>query len=259
MKLSCVLTAVNNNKRYLDFIPLFIKTWNKLYPNVDVKIVLISNEIPEEYLQYKNNIILFEPLENISTAFISQFIRILYPSILNYDGGILITDMDMIPMNNTYYTKNIEKFGNENFIVYRDVLIKKYSQYAICYNIAINKIWSEIFNIKSIEDIKQKIIEVYKKNKYIEGRGKAGWSLDQQELFKYVNIWHKKTNNRIILRDNQTKYNRLCRSFLKHTISKDKQLKLFKQKIRQHKFSDYHCLVPHKKFEIVNNLIYDML
>ena len=32
MKLDCVLTAVNDNRLYLDFVPIFIKTWNKLYP-----------------------------------------------------------------------------------------------------------------------------------------------------------------------------------------------------------------------------------
>ena len=40
-----------------------------------------------------------KPIENISTSFISQYIRILYPAILNYKSGILITDIDMLPMN----------------------------------------------------------------------------------------------------------------------------------------------------------------
>ena len=40
MKLDCVLTAVNENPLYLEFIPIFIKTWNKLYPGIDVKILL---------------------------------------------------------------------------------------------------------------------------------------------------------------------------------------------------------------------------
>jgi hypothetical protein len=42
MILDCILTAVNEKNLYLQFVPIFIKTWNKLYPNVDVKIVLIS-------------------------------------------------------------------------------------------------------------------------------------------------------------------------------------------------------------------------
>ena len=45
MKLDCVLTACNMNPLYSDFIPIFIKTWNKLYPAVDVKIIFISAPI----------------------------------------------------------------------------------------------------------------------------------------------------------------------------------------------------------------------
>ena len=46
MKLDCVITSVNNNNLYIDFIPIFIKTWKKLYPTIDVKIILINEEIP---------------------------------------------------------------------------------------------------------------------------------------------------------------------------------------------------------------------
>jgi len=83
MKLDCILTAVNKNKLYIDFIPFFIKCWSKLYPSVDVKIVLIAEYIPKDLLSFKDNIILFVPEKNISTCFISQYIRLLYPAILS--------------------------------------------------------------------------------------------------------------------------------------------------------------------------------
>ena len=116
MKLDCVLTACNDNPLYKDFIPIFIKVWNILYPNVDVKIIFINETIPDELIQYKNNIILFNPIPNMSTAFISQYIRLLYPAILNYENGIMITDMDILPMNEVYYTKNIETIDNSKFV-----------------------------------------------------------------------------------------------------------------------------------------------
>ena len=90
MKLDCVLTAVNENTLYLDFIPFFVDTWNKLYPDVDVKVVLIMSEIPSNLEKYKNNIILFKPIPSINTSFISQYIRMLYPCILNYKNGVMI-------------------------------------------------------------------------------------------------------------------------------------------------------------------------
>ena len=104
---------------YIWILCLFIKTWAKLYPEVDVKIILISNNIPLNLIQYKNNIILFKPIHNISTNFMSQYIRLLYPSILNYTNGVMITDIDMIPMNRTYYSINIESIADNKFIYLR--------------------------------------------------------------------------------------------------------------------------------------------
>ena len=72
MKLDCVVTACNTTPLYIDFIPMFIKAWNKLYPDVDVIIILINDVIPDKFKEYMDNIILFEPIPNISTAFISQ-------------------------------------------------------------------------------------------------------------------------------------------------------------------------------------------
>ena len=87
MKLDCIVTAVNENQLYIDFIPIFIKTWKKVYADVDIKIILISDYIPHKYNKYNKYIILFKPLENVSSAFISQYIRLLYPAILDYKNG----------------------------------------------------------------------------------------------------------------------------------------------------------------------------
>ena len=51
MKLDCILTAVNDNPLYIEFIPIFVKTWNKLYPGIDVKIILVAKAITKEYMQ----------------------------------------------------------------------------------------------------------------------------------------------------------------------------------------------------------------
>jgi hypothetical protein len=32
----------------------------------------------------------------------------------------MITDMDMLPMNRTYYTENIKSYNNNKFIYYRE-------------------------------------------------------------------------------------------------------------------------------------------
>ena len=253
MKLDCVLTSVNEKRIYLDFVPIFIKTWNKLYPNVDVKIVLISTNIPDDLLLYKNNIILFKPIENVLTSFTSQFIRLLYPCILNYENGVLITDMDMIPMNRNYYTKNIMEYDNNKFIYYRDNICIPYKQIAMCYNVATPQIWKDIFKINSLDDIISYIKNVSDKNIIKEGHGNAGWNIDQLTLYNKVFEWNNKTNNFIRLNEIQTKFKRLNRNTF--NISDVNTRK----NIIEGNYTDYHCCRPMSEHYEVNWKIYELL
>lgn len=253
MKLDCVLTAVNENPLYLEFIEIFIKTWNKLYPDVDVKIILIAKTIPEKFLLYKNNIILFEPIENVLTSFTSQIIRLLYPCILNYKNGVLITDMDMLPMNSSYYSKNILEYDNSKFIYYRGEECFCYKQLAMCYNVATPEVWREIFQVNKIDDIISFIKIVNSNNIIKEGHGNIGWCLDQINLYKKVFDWNKKTNNFINLDESKTGFNRLNRYGF--NISDTDTI----TKIRNGYYTDYHCFRPMSKYSDINWKIYELL
>ena len=206
MKIDCVITSVNLNDKYSQFIPLFIKSWGKLLPHIDIKIILINERIPDKLNEYKNNIILFKPIENMHTAFIAQYIRILYPAILNYKNGILISDMDMIPMNDFYYNENIKNISDDQFIIFRDVIPKEYEQYPICYNIATNKVWSDIFKINSIEDINKRLKQAYSEINYGNTHGGSGWDKDQRDLYSFVLNY----KNKVILNDNRCKFFNKC-------------------------------------------------
>ena len=253
MKLDCVFTAVNENKLYLDFIPIFIKTWNKLYPDVDVKIVLIAKDIPEDLILYKNNIILFNPIEDVLTSFTSQFIRLLYPCILDYKNGVLITDMDILPMNSTYYTKNIVEFDNNKFIYYRDNVCFEYKQIAMCYNVATPKIWKDIFKVNSIDDIANVIKETFIKNTIKEGHGNTGWCIDQITLYNKIMEWNKKTNNFIRLKEKQTLFKRLNRNTF------DLSNVNIRENITSGKYTDYHCYRPMSKYSKINWELFNLL
>ena len=254
MKLDCVLTATTDSELYAGFIPIFIKTWNKLYPGVDVKIILISKRIPDEYLEYVDNIILFEPIDDVLDSFTSQIIRLLYPSLLNYENGVIITDMDMLPMNRQYYTKPIEPFENDKFIYFRQVECFSSKEVAICYNVATPNTWKEIFDIQSIEDIKRYIKLVFFSNTIKEGHGNMGWHTDQQTLFKHIFNWSKKYNNFVCLKDSYTGFNRLDRDNGRLCIDDN-----IRNKISAGFYSDYHCLRPMSKFSKINYDIFNSL
>lgn len=251
LKLDCVLTACNDNPMYMECIPMFIKSWNILYPYVDVKIILISDSIPNELNEYKNNIILFKPINDISTAFISQYIRLLYPCILNYNNGVLITDIDDIPMNKTYFVNNLKNISNGKFLYYRNW--EHDGEIAMCWQIATPKIWREVFNIYSLDEIINRIQDVYSKNKYIEGHGNVGWNTDQKELYTYIKLWNKKTKNFVTLNDNETGFNRLDR---------DNQCNMtddIKSNIIEGKYSDYHICRPYSEHKEFNDSIIELL
>lgn len=253
LKLKCVITACNENPLYMTSIPIFIDSWKILYPDVDVKIILIIDKIPNDYMVYKDNIIVFKPIKNVSTALTSQYIRLLYPCLLNYDNGVMITDIDDIPMNKTFFKDNLKGISNNKFVYYRDW--KENNEIAMCWQIATPKTWRSVFNINGIDDINNRIIEVSRNNKYIEGHGNIGWNTDQKELYKYINKWNNKTNDFLMLKDKNTGYNRIDRND-KCGLDIDENVKL---DIINGKYSDYHICRPYEKYKKYNDEILYLL
>ena len=96
--------------------------------------MLIADKIPDKYKKYEKHIVLFDKIEGVSSVFISQYIRLLYPALLNYKNSVLITDMDMIPMNRKYYVDNIKEINDDKWVYYRDKLMDDWNQMAMCYN-----------------------------------------------------------------------------------------------------------------------------
>lgn len=253
MKLEYVLTSCNLNPLYCDFIPIFIRAWKKLIPEIKIVIVLIAESIPEKFIKYSEYIKLFPLLENVPTAFVSQYIRILYPCVLNSVGGVMITDMDMLPMNSKYYTKPVERFDNDKFIYYRGNLSLS-NEYAICYISSVSKTWKDIFRIEDKEDIRKRLIEVFNSFEHKEGHGNIGWNKDQLDLFTYVNKWDKKNENFIMLNDKDTGFKRLCRS--QHWGIENKRLQLM---LKRGNFTDYHALRPYEKYKEINDMVIDFI
>ena len=252
MKIDLSLVASDLNTDYLDFFPLVLKTWKNIV-GIDIKLILISMQIPENLIDYKYNIILFKPIENIPTAFQAQCIRILYPCILN--NNIIISDMDLIPLNKTYYVDNIKNLSDDSFVIYRNVL-EDINQYPICFCAANSSIWKKIFNINTEEDIREIMKHWYSQipeNDYkISNPYSLGWALDQLQLFYSVNKWNK---NIIKLNDKETVFNRLDRCDIEY-IKSNKEL--IKNNINKGIYSDFHLPKPYNKYkEIVDYLIFN--
>lgn len=240
MLLTDVLTATNMNPDYYKFIPCFIKAWKKLFPDINIHIILIADSIINELKPYSEYIKLFKPIKDIETSFIAQNIRLFYPALLkDSKGGILITDMDMIPMNTIYYTEPIKDISDNKFVCYRPLSCVGNNEMVICYNIAYQNIWSEIFDIKTEINIIEKINSIYKKDEYIGENAnihyKPYWITDQLYLYEKTQQWNNITNNLIILNDEEY-INRLEPNINLHIIYNTN----IKENISKKNFSDFH-------------------
>jgi hypothetical protein len=224
MKITTVLTAVNDNPKYTKFIPFFISQWKKLYPEIKIKIVFVGSQLPSNLNIYKDYIDLFPEIPNISSVYIAQTIRLLYPALLQ-DEVTVITDMDMVPANRTYFQQEIEE---GSFTIFRSLECVGQGEIAICYNAAQTSVWKSVFGINTLEDVRSFLIKNYK---YCDGiHGGKGWISDQLLLFNSVSNWNGGKRN--ILGDKQ--FRRL--DFFHHNYDKN----MFLSMLNTEEYSDAH-------------------
>lgn len=202
MKLGTVVSAVNLNPRYTQFVGQFIKAWTTLFPEVRLIIVLVADAIPDELREYESYLHLFSPPEGVSDVMVSQCIRLLWPRFLNSEDGVLITDIDMLPMSRPYYEKPIAELSSDTVVVYRSdgVFISgNPREIYMCYVCASPRSWRGLFG----DEPHEAVLARWSEN--------STWSTDQIELSKAFRAWN---GPKIVLNDGQTGFRRLCRSYL---------------------------------------------
>jgi hypothetical protein len=159
--------------------------WKRLYPSLNVRIIYIGNELPANLAAYSNNITLFPPIEGVSTVYTAQTIRILYPALLGETETTVITDMDMLPANTSYFSSTVSGVPAEAFLTFRDPRCVSPDQIAICYNAASTGVWSKVFGVKTLDDVRTFLKEKY--DTRTDGlHGGQGWCSDQILLRQYV-------------------------------------------------------------------------
>jgi len=185
MKLTTVLSAVNNNPDYYMFIHKQILFWNKF--NIKFIAVFIGETLPNELKDYSKNIILWSKNLDLNSAFVAQNMRIYYPALINLpeDEMVMITDMDMLPTNGSYYIRDLEKYNTDDFIYYRHI---DKNQIYMCYNAAHPKTWAKVFNINSESDIEKSIYNNYT-IAYDGVPGSIGWFIDQETMYNKLIIY----------------------------------------------------------------------
>jgi hypothetical protein len=248
MKLSTVLTACDI--KYSRFIPIFIKSWQYFYPSVKIVIVFIGN-LPEHYNEYRDQIIEFSPPTGLPTSYVAQTIRLLWPALLGEKGGVLITDIDMIPGNNKYFTDSISSYPDEIFINYRQGNGIT-DQIYMCYNVAPSHVWGELFHIYNRDDIDKFLVQNFN-CEYDSQHGGKGWFTDQELFYKYFMKWKNfNPESWVFLTDEQTHFQRF--DFPKYAYSDI----LFIRNLKSRRFADCHLYsheCPYSEKELLELIV----
>jgi len=237
MKLSCVLVACNEKTQYLEFWPSVKRAWLEV-AKLPCIMVYVGEILPNG-LHGDPAVRWFKPIAGWPTATQAQCIRLFYPALLETDGAVMISDMDMIPLQGDWFVNGFKQFEENQFVSLRGI-DDEAKQIYMCYVGAIPKVWGEMFGITCEQDIRNRLTEWSQAHKSdglrpVEpGRPYIGWATDQLELYRHVKAWDPR---RIGLLPFTAEFNRLCRSKPNEWMAMSKDLKL---RLKERYYIDFH-------------------
>lgn len=178
------ITASDLNPTYCGFIPSWITHHKKLYPNSEIKVLLVHDTLPNDLIKFKDNIILFKPLQNIETSYQAQLVRMVYGALLSNKQNI-ICDMDMYILNKDLldWFNRIPNY-DDRFINYGCLSMndcQREKQLPLFFSIYSNKVINNIFNVKNLDDVNKFLVSNYKKMDVEKG---YNWFTDQLILYQ---------------------------------------------------------------------------
>jgi hypothetical protein len=248
-RLSAVVTATTVGDEYDAFTHLFCRAWRKFYPGVDIYVLRVG-EGQYRVTRTENDLIFvdFPAPPGVSSAFVSQVLRLLYPALISGDGYVLITDIDMIPLSGRFFSDVISRAPHNSFVCFRDALSRS-EEIPICFNAGSPAVWRDIFQVFSPEDCRSKLKSVFASVSYSGRHSGRGWSTDQRLLYAELSRWERLGNKVNRLTDAVTGYVRLDRSALP-PFSDD-----FVLTLSGGHYTDFHAIRPQSAFSNVNDFI----
>jgi hypothetical protein len=195
------------------------------------------------------NVHVFDPVPGLHTAFQAQCIRLLYPALLDTAGAVLTSDVDMVPLNRGYFHEPVMRMDARHFLAYRDVLLPS-GEIPICYNAALPAVWADVFDVRSLRDVRSKLSEWAGNIAYDGSHGGHGWHTDQLILYRTLIERGRAHRDVWILRDNLSGIERLPQGVVErreHLVDAERD------RIRRGAYTDFHILLPHEENRAVND------
>lgn len=249
MRISTCVVSSNEAPLYLDFYPLVRRLWQELV-GIRCVLVLVADSIPDRLKPFADDILLSPPIDGVHTAFHAQCVRLLAPQLLNEPDGVLISDIDMLPMSRRYFIDTVSDCPADALAIYRGDDRARYSQeIPICYNAASSRTWGEVIApVSSMGDVSEVLRGWRSAVEYSGVPGRDGWQTDQHILHDAV---HKFDRSRVCwLRDWRTGFHRLGRPIREQGFNR-LELRL----ARAGWYADHHLGRPMSEFSDLNEQI----
>ena len=224
MKIDYVIISSDTNTMYSDFYPIVSKKWNQLGFNVIyLKIDNYETDLQNtEYGLMKT----FKAVDGIDTGFQSQVIRIYASMLFNDSKNVMMSDIDMLPLNAHYFNSNAEKAGKEDVLIYSG---QPYNNpyFPSCYILGNTDILKNIFEL---EDNYSDFI------KKLANYSNCEWNTDEHYMYDKL----VKYENKIILkRDFNRRVDRINNDMWKNPINTDL--------LQSGYYIDSHMIRPYNK------------
>ena len=145
MKISYAIHSSDSSSLYLDFWPIVSEIWKEKF-NVTPILIYIDNDLDKIIDETYGKVIRLKPIENQPIHLQNQIVRFWFP--IKYQNEVsIISDIDMLPISNEYFTKQIEKFDSKNYI-HINPCVETYGRLPACYHIAKGEIFKEVLEIE---------------------------------------------------------------------------------------------------------------
>jgi hypothetical protein len=255
MRLTHVLVASDLNPRYLESWSLARRGWTET-ADLEPLLVLVADEAeaPAELLA-DPCVRRFQPIPGLHTAFQAQCIRLLYPALLDAAGAVLISDMELVPLDPGYFHDTVAGLDERFFAAYRGEVLFDRGEISIPYNAARPQVWSDIFCVRSLDDVRARLREWAVGLSYEGTRGGKGWYTDQLVLHERLLRWARHSGRLWLMDDQYTGYRRLEREAVLQAGGLTAALS---REIRGRRFTDFDSCVPHSSFAAVNDAVLDL-
>src|SRR5581483_10612820 len=253
-RLGRVLLACDLNSDYLDFWPSTRRAWSEIVGLDPVLVLVAPRERIPPSLRDDPAVIPFEPLEGVHAAFQAQCIRMLYPAILETEGAVIISDIDLYPLRASYFHDPVGSLDANFFVVYRDERFDR-GEVDIMFNAALPETWGDVFAIHTIDDVRAELARWADGLDYDGRRGWPGWYTDQRTLHAKLMSWPARLERLWVLDDQYCRYSRLNRDKLVDEAG----LEPWRiEGMRRLDYSDFNCFVPYAEHREINDRVLEL-